>query len=259
MDKNVPELDPVSEAMQRVLAAERDGVRAVALAKAEAEEIQAQARQGARNIRRRVNERIRRMQGAYTRATEAQLAEAEAAVEQWDTEMSGAEASLLAAEVQLKAMLDAPDEGAVKAAESQLKAAQQAVAEAQKQLDEASITAPFDGEIVDVFADEGDIITPAVPIIHLIDPTVMEIEIEVDEIDIAEVETGQRAIIEVDALPTLELEGEVIKVNRDMTTNIPGVFAAGDCTGRPWQIAKATGEGLIAVLSAISYLGKKDK
>jgi thioredoxin reductase (NADPH) len=60
-------------------------------------------------------------------------------------------------------------------------------------------------------------------------------------------------------LPGLELEGEVIKVNRDMSTNIPGVFAAGDCTGKPWQIAKATGEGLVAVLSAIAYLGKKDK
>jgi len=60
-------------------------------------------------------------------------------------------------------------------------------------------------------------------------------------------------------LPGLELDGEVIKVNRDMSTNIPGVFAAGDCTGRPWQIAKATGEGLVAVLSAISYLVKKDK
>jgi thioredoxin reductase (NADPH) len=60
-------------------------------------------------------------------------------------------------------------------------------------------------------------------------------------------------------LPGLDLEGEVIKVNRDMSTNIPGVFAAGDCTGRPWQISKATGEGLVAVFSAIAYLGKKDK
>ena len=60
-------------------------------------------------------------------------------------------------------------------------------------------------------------------------------------------------------LPGLELEGEVIKVKRDMSTNIPGVFAAGDCTGRPWQIAKATGEGLIAVLSAVNYLAKKEK
>lgn len=57
-------------------------------------------------------------------------------------------------------------------------------------------------------------------------------------------------------LSGLELEGEIIKVNRDMSTNIPGVFAAGDCTGKPWQIAKATGEGLVAVLSAISYLEK---
>lgn len=55
-------------------------------------------------------------------------------------------------------------------------------------------------------------------------------------------------------LPGLELDGEVIKVKRDMSTSIPGVFAAGDCTGKPWQIAKATGEGLVAVLSAISYL-----
>jgi len=60
-------------------------------------------------------------------------------------------------------------------------------------------------------------------------------------------------------LPGLELDGEVIRVNRDMSTNIPGVFAAGDCTGKPWQIAKATGEGLVAVLSAIGYLAKKTK
>ncbi|MDT8903545.1 NAD(P)/FAD-dependent oxidoreductase [Anaeroselena agilis] len=58
-------------------------------------------------------------------------------------------------------------------------------------------------------------------------------------------------------LPGLELDGEVIRVGRDMATSIPGVFAAGDCTGKPWQIAKATGEGLVAVLSAIGYLESK--
>lgn len=55
-------------------------------------------------------------------------------------------------------------------------------------------------------------------------------------------------------LPGLELDGEVIKVNRNLSTSMPGVFAAGDCTGKPWQIAKATGEGLVAVLSAVTYL-----
>lgn len=60
-------------------------------------------------------------------------------------------------------------------------------------------------------------------------------------------------------LPGLMMDEEVIKVNRDMSTNMPGVFAAGDCTGRPWQIAKAVGEGLIAALSAVSYLEQREK
>ncbi|HBK67609.1 MAG TPA: hypothetical protein DDZ91_03120 [Firmicutes bacterium] len=55
-------------------------------------------------------------------------------------------------------------------------------------------------------------------------------------------------------LPGLQMENEAIKVNRQMMTNIPGVFAAGDCTGKPWQIAKAVGEGLIAALAAVGYL-----
>jgi thioredoxin reductase (NADPH) len=75
------------------------------------------------------------------------------------------------------------------------------------------------------------------------------------------IDTGAmyRAIAVAALRAGLELDGEVIKVNRDMSTNIPGVFAAGDCTGKPWQIAKAVGEGLVAVLSAIGYLETKAK
>ncbi len=53
-----------------------------------------------------------------------------------------------------------------------------------------------------------------------------------------------------DLLPELELEDGYIKVNRSMETNIPGVYAAGDCTGKPLQISKAVGEGLIAAQAA---------
>ena len=55
----------------------------------------------------------------------------------------------------------------------------------------------------------------------------------------------------------LKLEDKSIVVNRMMETNIPGVFAAGDCTGKPYQVGKAAGEGLTAALSAVSYLDKK--
>ncbi len=55
-------------------------------------------------------------------------------------------------------------------------------------------------------------------------------------------------------LPGLEMDKNHIKTDRSMKTNIPGVFAAGDCIGQPYQVAKAVGEGLIAALSAVDYL-----
>lgn len=51
-------------------------------------------------------------------------------------------------------------------------------------------------------------------------------------------------------LPGLAHDGPFIRVDRQMRTNLPGVFAAGDCTGLPLQIAKAVGEGCVAALTA---------
>ena len=55
-------------------------------------------------------------------------------------------------------------------------------------------------------------------------------------------------------VPGLELDGPHIKVNADMSTSVPGVFAAGDCVGAPYQVAKAAGEGNIAGISAAKYV-----
>ena len=53
--------------------------------------------------------------------------------------------------------------------------------------------------------------------------------------------------------PGLEVEDGGVSVNRKMETNLPGVFAAGDCTGGPLQVSKAVGEGLVAGQSAARY------
>lgn len=55
-------------------------------------------------------------------------------------------------------------------------------------------------------------------------------------------------------LPDLAMDGAHIIVNRRMETNLPGCYAAGDCTGRPYQIAKAVGEGNVAAHSILEYL-----
>lgn len=55
-------------------------------------------------------------------------------------------------------------------------------------------------------------------------------------------------------VPGLELEGQHIAVDRKMKTNLPGLFAAGDIVGTPYQYIKSAGEGNIAALSAVSYI-----
>lgn len=49
-------------------------------------------------------------------------------------------------------------------------------------------------------------------------------------------------------------EGNFIQVDREMKTNVPGIFAAGDCTGGFLQISIAAGEGAMAGKSAIDYV-----
>lgn len=54
----------------------------------------------------------------------------------------------------------------------------------------------------------------------------------------------------------LETADGHITVDRDCKTNLPGCFAAGDCTGRPYQYVKAAGEGNVAAHSAVEYLAQ---
>ena len=61
------------------------------------------------------------------------------------------------------------------------------------------------------------------------------------------------SVAPADLLPGLALEDGYIRVDRNMATSIPGVFAAGDCTGLPLQVSKAVGEGLVAGLRAAEY------
>lgn len=51
-------------------------------------------------------------------------------------------------------------------------------------------------------------------------------------------------------------ENNKIKVNEKMETNIPGIYACGDCTGGLLQVSKSVYEGTIAGLEAIKYLKK---
>ena len=58
--------------------------------------------------------------------------------------------------------------------------------------------------------------------------------------------------------PGAETDGVHLKVDNEMRTNIPGLFACGDVAGKPYQYIKAAGQGNIAALSAVGYLRELD-
>ncbi|MBR5134701.1 MAG: FAD-dependent oxidoreductase [Clostridia bacterium] len=55
-------------------------------------------------------------------------------------------------------------------------------------------------------------------------------------------------------MPDLQTDGRFVKINARCETNVAGLFAAGDCTGKPLQVATAVAEGLIAAWSATEYI-----
>jgi len=153
---------------------------------------------------------------SYLRYAELVLATEANSLEQiefWENEVYQAEVNLAAAEQRLEEMLAGGESAEVALRRLEVEAARKALEQAQKELDEATITAPFDGLVGAIYVKEGDIIPPPTMAptvaIYFITPTSMELSAEIDEIDIAEVRVGQRAIIEVDALPALQLEGTV--------------------------------------------------
>lgn len=54
-----------------------------------------------------------------------------------------------------------------------------------------------------------------------------------------------------------QLDGNNIQIDTHGVTNVPGLFAAGDCTGGLLQIAKAVYQGAEAGLAAVRYLRAK--
>ena len=68
------------------------------------------------------------------------------------------------------------------------------------------------------------------------------------------IELGARSsadlAMDLDVMPEMD---DTIKVDCDCATGVPGVYACGDVTGRPWQVAKAVGQGCVAGMNAAAY------
>jgi len=115
----------------------------------------------------------------------------------------------------------------VKLAELQLDQARAGLDMAEADLAKATITALFDGVVADIMINEGQQLssmTYANPAIILIDPTKIEMNGVIDEMDVSKVKLGQEADITLDALPDKELKGKVTFVSNAGTVESGVVF-----------------------------------
>ncbi|MCL2579401.1 MAG: NAD(P)/FAD-dependent oxidoreductase [Oscillospiraceae bacterium] len=60
-------------------------------------------------------------------------------------------------------------------------------------------------------------------------------------------------------VPGLEAKDGFVQADEKMQTSIPGLFAAGDLTGKPHQLMRAAGQGQTAALTAAAYLDELRK
>lgn len=72
------------------------------------------------------------------------------------------------------------------------------------------------------------------------------------------IELGAKGLMELATIIGIQLDDQMkyIQTNKKQETNIPGIYAAGDICGPPWQVAKAVGEGCVAGIGAATYAKK---
>lgn len=146
---------------------------------------------------------------------QAARAQATAAVEQAAYDLDQYQRVFHASVARIKVMesyLEAAGE-ALGAAEMQVKVAEQTLAEARKQLYEATLMAPFDGEVAAIYADAGDNVVTGTLILRLVDPSGLQLIARINELDVVSVKTGQKVLISVDALPGTVIEGSVVFIS----------------------------------------------
>lgn len=75
------------------------------------------------------------------------------------------------------------------------------------------------------------------------------------------IEMGAKGLLQLATKLGIRLDDEMryIQTDKQQATNVPGVYAAGDICGPPWQMAKAVGEGCVAGINAAGYAKKVRK
>jgi len=133
----------------------------------------------------------------------------------------------------------------IKSVEAQVRQAKAALDMAKYQLKNTQITAPISGKVTSISVSSGEMISPSIPLLSIIDVSRIFVKVGISEKDISKIKEGQKVSLEIDAFPEEKFRGEVVskgvavdQISKALEvkieilqpeTDIPiGVFARGD-------------------------------
>ncbi|MFN2197848.1 MAG: HlyD family secretion protein [Anaerolineales bacterium] len=129
-----------------------------------------------------------------------------------------AEARLADAQQEYAKLQKGPDPNDLALAESRLDNAEKQIAAAQATLDKSELVSPIDGTVVTLNGKVGESAVALQPFLHLADFSNWYVETtDLNEIDVVNIDRSQPVVVVPDALPDLELTGEVERISEGYT------------------------------------------
>ena len=146
-----------------------------------------------------------------------------------EDEITSADSTLQVAETQLKLAEEQyntlqassgidPNEQAL--LENTLEDCQYNLADAEKNLESATLISPMDGTVISIAAGQGEQVDTST-FITIADLNQMNVEVQVDEADLAMLAVGNQVEVIFDALPDRTFTGTVIQVDPTLTSSGP--------------------------------------
>lgn len=142
-----------------------------------------------------------------------------------DLQLQQAELAARVAREALSAAQAGQGESAVRAeeirsVESTLDQLEAAVRVAEATREKAFIRAPFDGVVAQVLLERGEAVAMGIPLLHLVQDTDLYIEAPFDEANLANIEVGMRAQVEMDGYRDEIFAGEITYVSPVVATTM---------------------------------------
>lgn len=139
-----------------------------------------------------------------------------------DAQIAAARAGLAQAQANLASLKAGAADEAIAKAEAEVEKARLSLADTQTALDDASITAPFDGTVTAVYVDAGEYATSDV--IELVSGD-WNVRLSVDEVDVGTLAEGQPAIVTLETWPNVEIPATISSIAPSADVSPDGIVS----------------------------------